>query len=241
MAVEVPEMDGGWFEAIRAYCERTDATFWSEPLNAVSNGAFLIAAGLAARRALAASDRDGPALALSALVAVVGVGSFLFHTFANVATMLADVIPIAIFIYAYFLMAMRRFFGLSLAAAIGVTLAFAASSAGFGPALDAMTGRSTAVLSNGSIDYVPAVLALVGVGAGIAVRAGANGPLRQAGLSMLGLAGLFLLSLTVRTVDAALCPALPSGTHFLWHVLNAIVLYGLIAVAVRIRRNAGTP
>ena len=32
-----------WFETIDAYCERTDATLWSEPLNALSNLAFIAA------------------------------------------------------------------------------------------------------------------------------------------------------------------------------------------------------
>ena len=33
-----------WFEAVDGYCERVDAAFWSEPINAVTNAAFLIAA-----------------------------------------------------------------------------------------------------------------------------------------------------------------------------------------------------
>ena len=59
-------MSGSWFEPIRAYCERTDASFWSEPLNAISNGAFLIAAVLAALRERSGARRDPAALALAA-------------------------------------------------------------------------------------------------------------------------------------------------------------------------------
>ena len=33
-----------WFEAVDGYCERVDAAFWSEPINVVTNAAFLIAA-----------------------------------------------------------------------------------------------------------------------------------------------------------------------------------------------------
>ncbi len=39
-----------WFEQIDGYCERTDFTYWSEPLNAVTNVAFIIAALLLWRR-----------------------------------------------------------------------------------------------------------------------------------------------------------------------------------------------
>jgi hypothetical protein len=33
-----------WSEQIDAYCERTDFSYWSEPVNAVTNLAFLVAA-----------------------------------------------------------------------------------------------------------------------------------------------------------------------------------------------------
>jgi hypothetical protein len=28
------------------------------------------------------------------------------------------------------------------------------------------------------------------------------------------------------------CPALPTGTHFLWHLLNAVVLFALLRTAL---------
>lgn len=232
-------MSETWFAPIRAYCERGDAGFWAEPLNAVSNGAFLIAAAAAAWR----ERREGPdpaARALAALVAIVGIGSFLFHTYAVRWSLFADVIPIALFIYAYFLLAMRRFFGLGVGAAIAATLGFAAFGAGLTPALDAATGLSVAALTNGSFGYLPAVLALLGVGAGLLRPQGcALGPgRRQAGLALIAVATLFCVSLAFRTADVALCASWPTGTHFVWHILNAAVLYGLIATALRFRAQA---
>ena len=46
---------------------------------------------------------------------------------------------------------------------------------------------------------------------------------------------LFLVSLTARTLDRSVCAALPIGTHALWHVLNAVVLYALVVTAIRHR------
>ena len=232
-------MDGDWLTPICAYCERGDPGFWAEPVNALSNGAFLVAAALAAARVRRAGTGDTPALLLSALVAVVGVGSFLFHTLAVRWSLLADVIPIALFIYAYFLLAMRRYFGLGLGAALAATLAFAAANVGLEPALDGLTGRSMDALTNGSIGYAPAILALAGVAAGLLASRGDPGDpaRRQAGLGLLGIAALFAVSLALRTLDRAVCPVWPLGTHALWHLLNAGVLYGLIAVAVRYRRR----
>jgi hypothetical protein len=35
---------------------------------------------------------------------------------------------------------------------------------------------------------------------------------------------VFAVSLTARTVDRPLCTDIPIGTHFVWHILNAVVL-----------------
>lgn len=233
-------MSETWLTPIRAYCERADATFWAEPLNALSNGAFLVAAVAAAWRESQEARRDWAALALAGLVAVVGLGSFLFHTFAARWSLLADVIPIALFIYAYFLLAMRRFLGLGAIAAVAVTSLFAAFNVGLEPALDVLTGRSVAALTNGSIGYVPAVLALLGVALALLLpEAGRRDPAtRGAGIGLIAVAALFAVSLAFRTIDAAICPHLPIGTHFLWHILNACVLYGLIAAALRFRTRS---
>ncbi len=101
-------MDAHWFEPIRAYCERTDASFWSEPVNALSNAGFLVAAAAAASK----GRGDPVALVLAGLIGIVGIGSALFHTYANTWSMLADVVPIGLFILGYFLLAMQRFFEL---------------------------------------------------------------------------------------------------------------------------------
>ncbi|NEU12128.1 ceramidase [Methylobacterium sp. BTF04] len=230
-------MSETWFAPIRAYCERGDAGFWAEPLNALSNGAFLVAAVAAGWQALRSPRRDAAALALAILVGIVGLGSFLFHTLAVRWSLLADVIPIAVFIHAYFFLALRRYFGLGTVAATGITLAFAALNIGLEPALDAATGRSLAALTNGSIGYVPALLALAGFGAGLLLPQGcALGPARrQAGRALLGIAAVFAVSLAARTGDARLCAGWPLGTHFVWHILNAGVLYGLVTVALRYR------
>ena len=50
---------------------------------------------------------------------------------------------------------------------------------------------------------------------------------------------LFLVSLTARTLDRSACAILPIGTHALWHILNAAVLYALVAAAIRHRQTVG--
>ena len=63
------------------YCERvgTDANFWGEPLNAVSNLAFVLAALWVLVLARREGKLDWSVGALTATLFAVGIGSFLFH------------------------------------------------------------------------------------------------------------------------------------------------------------------
>jgi hypothetical protein len=217
-------MASGWWEPVRDYCERTGPGLWAEPLNAVSNAAFVVAAMLLLRRGRA---RDPVADGFAWLIGVIGLGSALFHTLAVRWSMLADVIPIALFIHAYFFLALRRFLGFSVTVALAGTLAFAGAAAFFEPALSRLAGQPLGPFTNGSIDYAPASLALFGVGAASWARG------NRAGAALIGIGALFLASLTARTLDASFCPVVPLGTHWLWHLLNACVLYALVRAARR--------
>lgn len=238
-------MASGWSDPLDAYCERVGTAFWAEPLNAVSNAAFILAAAAAFLRWRRAGASDGPALGLILLVATVGVGSFLFHTFANRWSRLADVIPIVVVIYSYFGLAMRRFLGLGVLAAVAATAAFGAFNLAFERGWSAAFGARGLELTNNSGGYFPAALALLAVGAalsGPSARAAASPALadarRGAGRALLAAASVFVLSLFFRIVDHAVCARLPFGTHFLWHMLNALVLFILVGAAIRFRGQA---
>ncbi len=226
-----------WCAPIDAYCERTDATFWSEPVNAWSNAAFLIAALIAYRLWRKAGGRDRPALALIAVIASVGVGSFLFHTLANRWSLTADVLPITVFIYGYFVLAMTRYFRLGLVAAIAVTVGFALFNAGFVRGWKVLFGYSGVDWTNGSVGYFPAALAMLAVGALLFWRASRrNGrdaaSAERAGQALLLAAAVFSVSLVFRSIDLAVCSWSVVGTHFLWHILNAVVLFTLVKAAI---------
>ncbi|MGH8698973.1 MAG: hypothetical protein ACREVS_20975, partial [Burkholderiales bacterium] len=101
------------WRSIDLYCERTDAGFWSEPLNALANLAFLVAAILIAHRARRERGRLGwDATLLAALTALVGMGSVLFHTFATVWGRWLDLAFIAAFVYALLAVCLVRVAGL---------------------------------------------------------------------------------------------------------------------------------
>jgi hypothetical protein len=209
-----------WSTPIDLYCERTDASIWAEPANALTNAAFLIAAAAALvswrRQSGSAGGRDWPVLALIVVVVAVGLGSFTFHTVATRGAMLADVIPIAIFIYGYLLLALRRFLHLSAGVAVAIVVAYAAAA-------QALSWLAPPGALNGSVAYLPALAAMM------AMARATRGPVRR-GLELAVL--LFTVSLALRTIDVAACDAVPRGTHFLWHLLNAAVLYVLLRAAI---------
>jgi hypothetical protein len=199
---------------IDLYCERLGPGLWAEPLNALTNLAFILAGLLlvvALRRSEAAVRRDPAIIALVALLFVIGLGSGLFHTFAVFWSMLADVIPIALFILLYMYLALRRLVALPLwGCLLGVAVVLALTVV-----MPAAFGFSVAT-------YGVALAAMLAVGGFLHF-----GRRHPAGPRILGAAGVFALSLALRTADLPLCAALPSGTHFLWHLLNAVVLYSL--------------
>ncbi len=68
-----------WSEQVIACCERSDFGFWAEPVNALTNAAFVLAAAIMWPR-----GRGVPiARALVGVLAVIGAGSFLWHTHAT--------------------------------------------------------------------------------------------------------------------------------------------------------------
>jgi hypothetical protein len=202
--------------SVDAYCERIDASFWSEPLNALTNLAFLVAAvllwrALGRRRAGAA----GVALAVRCLpwlLALIGLCSFLFHTLATVWAGLADTVSIllfgCVFLYAFLRHAARLDRWIALA---GAALFTAASylTPGFLPE----------GFLNGSGAYFPYVAGLSAMTAYLYARGRDNWRIYVLSLA------LFCASLTLRTIDQTVCAAFPPGTHFIWHLANAAVLF----------------
>ena len=206
-----------WSTPIDQYCERLDPSFWAEPVNALTNAAFILAAVMALLDWRRGGSSDRAVLALIVVVFAIGLGSFAFHTLATRGTRLLDVIPIGVFIYGYFLLALRRMLGVPWVYSVVLLVAFIALS-------NALAIAVPREVLNGSSGYFPALGALLIIG--WLLRDNTQGR------AMLTAAAIFVASLTLRIVDLDICNALPLGTHFLWHVLNAVLLYVLLRGAL---------
>ncbi|GIF71293.1 hypothetical protein [Asanoa siamensis] len=198
------------------YCERLGPGLWAEPLNAVSNVAFLIASAalltLLARRPSVPPPSLG-SWALPALLGVVGLCSLVFHTFATPWTAALDSLSILVYVLVGVVLLVRRGWGIRPSRAWLAAPAFVLFAAVVNGALAAVDPSFTVG------GYLPALLGLAAFAAALRSHL------------LTAAAAVFAASLTLRTLDEPLCAHLPSGTHWLWHVLNAAVLT-LIALHV---------
>jgi hypothetical protein len=84
-----------WREYVMdAYCERVGMGLLAEPLNAVSNVSFLLAAWAAWVVAKRTGALSAGVRALIAIGASVGIGSILWHTYPTMLTLILDSVPI---------------------------------------------------------------------------------------------------------------------------------------------------
>ena len=198
-----------WFQPADIYCERTDPSFWAEPANAFTNLAFILA-GL-----LIALQKHPPARTLGMLIVLIGLGSFLFHTFANRLTGFLDVLFIGVYLIAYAWLWPKWVTHSSLLMRAVSVAALIASVA--------MATLATVLLK----DALPGLPPGAYLGAWLYVIALATLPAtsnQHAGMWLWATAGLFLVSMTARQMDLPLCEQ-TGGTHWAWHVMNAAVLY----------------
>lgn len=222
-----------WFTPIDIYCERTGPEFWSEPLNALSNAAFL---GAAIWAYIEGKKRDAlhwTIVAAIILAGLIAIGSFLFHTFANSWSELTDVIPIWTFV-TWFVILSIHFHSTTpnLLRAASVVLGCIGV---IGVVIWVVTSAATTDTSvapggdglNGSTQYAPAVIALLIYTIVVFVKKDVSR------WWVLGAAVTFAVSLTFRTVDLWICPSFASGTHMFWHLLNGLMIALLLQGMVR--------
>jgi len=228
-------------EHVFLYCERgTNEALWAEPINAISNAGFLLAALIFWQLILwrPRDERSADHYLLMALAFLIGFGSLAFHLFADEGTALADVIPIGLFMLVYLGFALNRFLSvppgwtvllvLIFAGLVGAAMQIHCWDGGIGLRGAAPDAKPCL---NGSMAYLPALGALIIVGMVAAERH------HKAAPYILGAAVVFAVSIFLRSVDLAFCDRLlidgrEVGTHFIWHLLNAVVIFLLLRASL---------
>lgn len=195
---------------IDLYCERLGPGLWAEPINALTNLSFVIAAIATWHLANHLKSLSPGIFLLIGLMVSIGIGSGFFHTFATNWARVLDVIPILMFQIAYLYIYGRQIINMRTSHLTGAVALFLVA---------AYFGRQSPQLLNGSLIYAPAFVLLLVLGIYHYRHARKQRPL------LLWASGVFLLSLFFRTIDQAACAYVPIGTHFIWHIFNGVLVY----------------
>ena len=211
------------FEDIDKYCERISPDLWSEPLNIASNLAFLISGLLLIRlyhsRLNEQQRKDWDIQGLIVLLFIIGIGSSLWHIYAKSWSLYTDVIPILLFINIGIISCLYRVVGCSLSLTIGLFLFYQL----FNFSLQSIFERD---FLNGSIFYLPTWLLLIGIS--VVLKRSNNEYSQQ----FLGIMFVFTFALLFRTIDLGICSVVPIGTHFIWHMMSAYMMYLLVRILI---------
>jgi len=203
---------------INVYCERLGPELLAEPINLLSNIAFLLAALLLSKQ-LATPNKH--ITSLIGLLFIIGIGSMLFHSFATTWARFLDVLPILLFQMLFVWTYIRQVIKSSTYVA-GSTIALLL--------ITSLTAREFPHLVNGSLPYLPALIILLGL------SIYHHRTCQPKPLQLFVVGGLFIGALFFRTIDASICDHVSIGTHFIWHLVSAYMLYLSVDTLISQRR-----
>ena len=204
-------------------CERTALGAWAEPLNVLSSLAFIIVAVSIYRYYKRHEDVQKKWIwdihALTFLTFIIGVNSLVFHAHPTPTTELADTITIVMFSIIYFWCVLFRIGRCNLFQAGICFTAFL----GFSHILVHQFPRAL----NDSIGYLSSMIALIMIAVHLHLKA------RPSSSHFMLAAIIGVVSLFCRAIDREVCSMFPTGTHFVWHTLNATLIFILLKQLVR--------
>lgn len=210
---------------MRIYCERVSDGLLAEPANVLSSFGFVLAALLVYRMHKSSRALTGPMpelMILLFLATCMAIGSALFHSLSTMGSILFDVVPIFFFVLFYLYVFARNLLGLSAVKSVAM---FAVLAAG-----NLIYKYHVFRAADGYISYIPTFIFLATLALYMLIRRHPSAK-RVLLASCIAFASLYL-----RIVDRQWCGAWPMGTHFLWHLCSALVVYILMRELVVYKR-----
>jgi len=221
------------------YCDT--AHMWlgmHEPVNTISNAAILIAAWFAYRYVKRSRVGFAPGLiVLLILLTWVGIGSALWHGLRTSWALILDWLPGVCYLLVLTVLWIRQMFERPwLGWTVGVVGMAAMAIAGMLGVRD--FGDTLAQISP-NMRFVPmfAAVTVFGIVIVTATARRYGGAAAMQGVLIL-LCGI--VAAIARSIDLLVCPYIPFGTHFLWHIgLSTAACLGLVLIVrLKKQRNA---
>lgn len=204
-------------------CERVSPGLFAEPLNLLSSFAFMAVAVAIYRHYRNHEDLQKKWIwdvhVLTFVTFMIGVNSVVFHAYPTPTTEMMDTVTIVLFIMLYFWSVLFRIARCTPFQAVISFVAFV----GFSHILVHQFPRAL----NDSIGYLSSMIALIMIAVHLHLKA------RPSSSHFMFAAIVGVVSLTCRAIDRELCDMLSTGTHFLWHCLNATLIFILLKQLVR--------
>ena len=202
-----------WFTSLNIYCERLGPGFWNEPINASTNLIFILVGFILVFKTMP----NKLCLFLSIQIILIGTASFLFHTFANILVGLIDTVSIMLFGVTYIFGS--NYYLLKLSTVTSLIIAFCLVPFSF--IVSQLTIMSFGSL-NGSTLYLSFIILFVTYSYLIRKEFAQMS-------TILFCSALFLaISIFFRTIDIISCNSISVGTHFVWHIMNGLLLGTLV-------------
>lgn len=189
------------------YCEWINGTV-HQPINTLTNIAFLLAAILAFRAIQKSENKELLISLLPFSIALIGIGSALWHHQTNTFGDLVDTLSIGIFVVLIGVVILKRCTSSLLVQTGAVVLV-----------LTTALSLEKLPYLNGSLVYV-FLFSVLGIA--LSVLSSRGKAKLQPALTAIS---LLVIGLTARTLDVHLCTAVPYGTHFVWHITTAAAAY----------------
>ncbi len=203
------------------YCEKIGLGFLIEPLNAISNFALFIVAYFLYRSYCKSKTFKNIYMPLIFLAILIGLGSLSWHVYRSPITLLLDMVPVYLLLLFVFYVIVNFLFSKKITIFV---LIFYLSVQMF------LLFYVPVEFSYGLPRHIfPFILLLFLI---LLIY-------RKVGRVALGLllpVAVFGLAIIFRAIDLPLCKVIPIGTHFLWHVGNALATYFGVTALIKIKQ-----
>ena len=201
-----------------------------EPVNTITNAAILIAAYFAYRHIKRSGLRLTPDLGILLFLLVwVGIGSALWHGLRTFWALQLDWIPGVLFLLVLTVLWIRQLYGW-VAGIGGMVVMAVVAMAGVG-----YFGHGLATITP-NLRFAPMYLTVAVVGIGMVAGAWKKFG-RDTGLIGISALAFGIGAAVARSIDMVVCPVVPFGTHFLWHMgLSTAACLGIVLM-VRMKRQ----
>lgn len=202
------------------YCENlSDSFFISQPFNTLTNLAFFIA-GLFLIKLYRKYDLRSPGIVVCiGLVFLIGMGSTIWHSSETLLGELLDIIPISLLILTSLALFLTKVIKMPIWGIALTLIGFLGINFLSLHLFDKEPLRS-------SSGYFPAIL-MLGL-MGIYTYWKKIPIYKELILALI----TFLLSITFRSLDHLLCEPMIIGTHFMWHILNGLLVYLVVRALI---------